>query len=554
MNWKSKKIDLLLALIINVFFLLIYIYCFIPIQESNDDISMSFLVEGVYGTHSEYMIFENILWGKFLVGMNKILPAIKWYNVMSYVMIFTAFTEMTYAFFRMHGRKIGAAISVVMLLFCGHHTYIIFQFSRVTAIGTIGGIIMLFYALEHASDKMERRICLAAGGILSVWASMMRFEMFALSVVLVGVVLALYRLFILVTTKPEDMKKLIISYLAVFGTVGIISLALYAVNEWYYQKDEQWRTYTEYNELRAELWDKGFPIYADSTDVYSSLGISEADYIYYLHWNMDEEVLSIETMKTLIDAKVPKERSLQEFFSKFPSEHFMPLTVYILFLVVGVIAIAVNKKNIYFVAFEYVAVFAAELFLYYTGRYGFPRVDSGMWIAAIAAVVYGMAGDFKEYETKAGRLAFVTVGAAVILNSAWLHEYTHYQLGKMGSTKVAYQEIMEDKEHLYIMLMQAPSAFYAYNFWEPCGVGDLSNVYNAFGWDYNLGVKQDILDNYGVENIYRDAINNENVYFIGGIDSVILEQYVRENYDANAKFYPVKEIMNCYVWSIRTDE
>ena len=124
----------------------------------------------------------------------------------------------------------------------------------------------------------------------------------------------------------------------------------------------------------------------------------------------------------------------------------------------------------------------------------------------------------------------------------------------MGSTKAAYQEITQDKEHLYIMLMQAPSAFYAYDFWEPCGMGDLSNVYNAFGWDYNLGVKQDILESYDIENIYRDAINNENVYFIGGIDSVILEQYVRENYDANAKFYPVKEIMNCYVWSIRTDE
>ena len=104
------------------------------------------------------------------------------------------------------------------------------------------------------------------------------------------------------------------------------------------------------------------------------------------------------------------------------------------------------------------------------------------------------------------------------------------------------------------MLEKAPSVYYAYDFWEPCGVGDLSNVYNTYGWEYNVEVKHDILKSYGIKNVYRDAINNEKVYFIGGEHSVLLEQYVRENYDANAKFYPVKQISNCYVWSIRTDE
>lgn len=553
MNWKSRKIDLLLAFAINVFFLLIYIYRFVPIQETNDDLAMSFLVEGAYGAHSEYMIFQNIFWGKILVGLQKLIPTIKWYNVMSYVMIFTSFTEMTYAFLRTHGRKIGLAISAILLIFCGHHTYIMFQFSRITAIGTIGGMIMLFYGLEHAKDKIERRVCLAAGGILSIWASMMRFEMFALSVVLVGVALALYRLFLLIKSKPTDMKKQILSYVAVFGTVGVISLSLYVVNEWYYQKDEEWSAYTEYNELRAALWDKGFPLYADNAEFYNSLGISEADYVYYLHWNMDEEALSTETLQTLVDAKTPREHSVSYFLTMFPKD-FLPFTVYILFLVMSCVAIAVNLKNIYFVAFEFGAVMAAELFFYYLDRYGMSRVDTSMWMAACAVIAYGMAGDFDQYKEKIGRWALAAVGIATALNIAWLSEYTHIQMGKVGSTKAAYQEIIQDKDHLYVMLMAAPSSFYAYNFWEPCGVGDLSNVYNTFGWDYNLGVKNDILENYDVENVYRDAINNENVYFIGGPDSVILEQYVRENYDANAKFYPVNEIMNCYVWSIRTDE
>lgn len=553
MNWKSKKIDLLLAFAINILFLLIYLYCFVPIQESNDDLAMSFLVEGAYGTHSEYMIFENILWGKFLVGMNKLIPTVKWYNVMSYVMIFTAFTEMSYAFLRMHGRKIGLAISAILLLFAGHHTYIMFQFSRVTAIGTIGGMMMLFYALDHAKEKIEQRICVIAGGLLTIWASMMRFEMFALCVALVGGALALYRLYVILREKSEDMKKQILTYLAVFGTVGAISIGLYVVNYVAYQSDQTWSEYTEYNKLRADLWDKGFPDYGQNEALYQSLGITYSDFIYYLNWEMDEEVLSLDTLRTLVAAKTPREHSMSHFLSMFPKD-FVPLTVFILFLVVGFVAMATNKRNIFFVVFEFGAVMAAELLFYYMDRYGFPRVDSGMWIAATVVVLYGMAGDFDGIKGHAGRWALAAVGAACVLNTAWLQDFNHIQLGKVGSTRAAFQEITADKDHLYVMLTTAPSVFYAYNFWEPCGVGDLSNVYNTFGWEYNVGVKHDILESYGVTNVYRDCIDNENVYFIGGSNSVLLEQYIRENYNSEAKFYIVGEYMNCYVWSIRTGE
>lgn len=553
MNWKSKKIDLFLAFAINILFLLIYIYCFVPIQESNDDLAMSFLVEGAYGTHSEYMIFENILWGKFLVGMSKWIPTVKWYNVMSYVMIFTAFTEMTYAFLRMHGRKIGLAISAILLLFAGHHTYIMFQFSRVTAIGTIGGMIMLFYALDHVKEKAERILCVIAGGVLAVWASMMRFEMFALCVALVGGALAVYRLYMILRARSKDMKKQILTYLAVFGTVGALSIGLYVVNHVTYQSDQTWSEYTEYNKLRAELWDKGFPDYGQNEALYQSLGISYSDFIYYLNWEMDEEVLSLDTLRTLVAAKTPRAHSLSHFFSMFPKD-FVPLTVFILFLVVGFVAMAINKRNIFFVVFEFGAVMAAELLFYYMDRYGFPRVDSGMWIAATAVLLYGMAGDFDCIKGCAGRWALAAVAAACVLNTAWLQDFAHIQLGKVGSTRDAYQQITVDKEHLYVMLTTAPSVYYAYNFWEPCGVGDLSNVYNTFGWEYNVEAKHDILESYGVTNVYRDCIDNENVYFIGGINSVMLEQYIRENYNSEAKFYIVGEYMNCYVWSIRTGE
>lgn len=553
MGKKDKRIDLLLALGVNIIFLIIYICFFVPIQESNDDLAMSFLVEGLYGERSGYMIFENILWGKFLVGLYQIMPQIKWYNVMSYVLIFSSFLELSYAFIRMQGRKIGLAVSTIMLMICGHQTYILFQFSRVTAIGAVGGMIMLFFALEYAEDKHEKILCIIAGALLTLWASMMRFEMFALCVVLVGAPLAIYRLIQILRLKAEDTKKQIITYLSVFGTVGILSLALYLVNWAAYYTDEQWAAYMEYNKVRADLWDTGFPDYDTNKELYESLDISESDFIYYLCWNMDEEVLTVDTLKTLQAAKTERMFSLTEFLSMFPKD-FIPLTVFTLFLVTSIIAVALNKKNIYFALFGFWGVMAFEAMFYWMGRYGFPRVDSGMWMAAFLVVVYGMSKDLAAIQDKAGRWGFAAVAVTMVFNTTYLYGYTHIQLGKVGSTKTVYQEIMQDKEHLYIMLERAPQLYYAYDFWEPCQEGDLTNVYNAFGWEYNVEAKHEILENYGIENIYRDSIDNEAVYFVGGEYSPMLEQYIRENYNLDIGLYPIKEIMGQYVWSIKTYE
>lgn len=553
MNKNSKKIDLLIALGMNVVILFFYTKFFMLIQESNDDLAMSFFVEGVYGQYTEYMIFENVLWGKFLIFMNKLIPAIKWYNVLSFTMVFVSFTEMTYAFLRAQGRKIGVAISAIMLFFCGYHSYVLFQFSRVTAITTIGGMIMMFYALEHAEKKLERNVCLIAGGLLSVWASMMRFQVFGMSVVLVGGALGLYRVFRLFREKQDGWLKQIGTYVAVFGTVGVISLGLYLVDHMHYANNEEWQNYKEYNEIRADLWDTGFPDYYENYELYQSLGISENDFIYFVCWEMDEEFLTLDVIKTLQDAKPEKTFEIEDFFATFPST-FIPMSVFTVFVVLAFVAIALNKKNIYFVAYEFIAVMALEAVFFWMRRYGIERIDSGMWMAASITLMYAMSDDVKKLAVNSWKWIVAVVGIAAVLNITDLHGYTHVQMGAVGSTKAVYDVISEDKEHLYVMLTKGPSIYYAYDFWEPCGAGDLSNVYNAYGWEYNVPVKHAILENYGISNIYRDGVNNEKVYFMAGTQAERLITYIRENYHPNAELAYEKEIMGHPVWSIKTNE
>ena len=82
-NKKSKIFDLLLAFAINVLFILIYFNNFELVHESNDDLAISFFVEGAYGARSEYLIYQNVLWGKFLIWIYQLAPQFKWYNILN---------------------------------------------------------------------------------------------------------------------------------------------------------------------------------------------------------------------------------------------------------------------------------------------------------------------------------------------------------------------------------------------------------------------------------------------------------------------------------------
>lgn len=550
----SRKIDVLLTLIINIIFTWIYLNFFDLVYETNDDVSISILMEGAYGARSALTIFEHAWWGKFLVGLYELAPHIKWYTVMMYALVFLSFCAMVYTFLRMHGRKIGTIASVALLTFGGYQLYVIFQFSRIAMLATVGGMLLLFFALENASDKLERRLCIVVGALLALWGSMIRFQMFALGVALVGGALGIYR-FVQILQKREDgWRKQIATYLAVFGSVGVLSLALQLIDGMYY-RSEEWQAFKEYNELRVELYDYGFPNYYDNILLYEELGITEADYVFYSSgWNNDTELLPIESMQRLANAKPEKVFSYELFSETYP-ENFVSIKLFVVYTILSFLAIALNKKNIYYSLYGYVVIMAFEAYFFTTGRHGMLRVDYSMWLAAIAILLYGMADDLAKYKEMAIRPFVAALACVVSLFSMdMLDEDLDYYQDVIDASKQMYETASQDKEHLYVLMAGAPQVYFTFNFWEPAEQGELSNIYNTFGWDQKLPVKESILENYGIENIYRDSINNDKVYFISGTLTDTLQTYIQQNYDENAYLKCENELYGYVVWSIKSDQ
>lgn len=548
MNKNSKKIDFLWAFGLNIIFFVIFVFLFGPKHETNDDLALSLLVEGAYGERSPYMIYTNVLWGKLLVGLYTLLPTIKWYVVLMLVMLFAAYQGMTYVFLRLQGRKIGTVISTTILLFCGYYSYVVFQYSRIAPVVTAGGILLLFYALEHADTKIEKRLCILAGIVMAVWGSLIRFQMFAVAVVLAGGAIGLYKVWTLAKEKREDWLKQIGTYVAVFGTVGVLSLGCYVIDRMYYSSEE-WTSYQEFNVLRTELWDYGFPNYDENRDVLEAIGISKQDYEYYQTWNMDEEVMTIENLQAIVDVKSEKSFNVMGFLSVFPV-YFFSISVFLLFVILALISLEMNWKKIYFVIFEGVVIMIFEAYFYYIGRYGITRIDNGMWMVAVLTLVYAMSEDLVRYVQMSWKKVLVAIG---IIGVLFIADYCRVPIvldGEVGESKTFFEEVTQDDEHLYIMTGAAPGLYYAFDFWEPSELGELSNVYNAYGWEFNHEVKKEALERYGITNIYQDSINNESVYFVTNDENEILESYIQENYDSNAVLVNAGEIDGVIIWKV----
>lgn len=552
MNKNSKKIDLLLALAINVLFFIIYICNFELVHESNDDLAISFFVEGAYGARTEYLIYQNVLWGKFLVWIYQLAPQFKWYNILLYAGMFSSYLGISYTFLRTMGRKIGSLVNMIVLLFVGYQTYVVFQYSRVATLATAAGMLLLFLAVEHADSKWEKRIAVIAGAILALWGSMLRFQMFAMTVVLVAGAVVIYKAFVLIKEKRTNLLKELGAYIVVFGMVGVLSVGLYVVDRLHYSLNPEWKAFTEFNDVRTELWDYGFPDYIENSDVYESVDISMNDCWFYLCWNMDSELITTEKLQVIADAKEAKTFSIGDFFEAYPSS-FIKMNLFVLYIVVSIFAIGLNRKNIYFALYGFLGVMAFEAYFFWAGRHGIQRVDYSMWMAVVIGLFYAISGDLKLLKDKAWKYIIAAAAAVLMINASDFDSVERNTTGLLADgSKIFYSPMMSDDEHLYVVLCGPPSVYFSYDFWEPAQMGDLVNVYNAYGWEWATEVRQDVLEQWDMTNVYRDGINNEKVYFIVGGLQDTFQNYIRENYDPNAQLVLERTIFDMQVFSLRS--
>ena len=307
-----------------------------PYYETDDDNTMAAIALGLYGKRDYHLVFIHTLIGKIVILLTNILPIVNYYTVLQWAVLFCAFT----AILLILTKKTNLLQSIVVIALIGvgfgFQFYHSVQFTKTAGTATLAGVLILVDAIENHQMK-KFPLFLGAGFLLM--GSMYRFESY-------GMVLCMCFLWVLFLLLCQIKKKKwhqVKQYFIWFGSVILLSVALYAGDIALYRADLVWKDYRVYNELRSNLLDLGFPKMEENEELYKALEITEVDYLNYSLWDFaDTEKFKTETMQQLVDAKKPERyvANIKTFFTEtifvvleYPFFWLIPIGIlYFLFL------------------------------------------------------------------------------------------------------------------------------------------------------------------------------------------------------------------------------
>ena len=551
---KQKYRKISVALISNFLILGAMAAFMRPSFETNDDIVFAELGSGLRGVKDAHLVFQNYGLGmiyRFLYGVTGRLP---WYTIVQYMILFAAFTVVTYVLISRLGEISGLCLFVILACGFGYEGYIHLQFTKTAGIAATAAVFLLLHLLEQEKYSWWG---IAGGILLAVIAYMYREDQFWASCGLMAGAGLLF-LFDLRKYRNKKLRRLGICVL----TFGVLLLSVFGVDRWDSSKyrSAEWKEYQEFNQLRSELLDYGFPDYDSNQEIYEELGIGREAYELYKSWNFnDTEKFDTEVMKKLVDLKQKRPltiRTVTAFLRRFPSD-LLRMPMFYFFAVFAVLWLLCGKKDVFSVISvlaECLLLVAVYFYLYYQGRYMVNRVDVGLWFSACLVMLWIFSsGEVRYMNTKVSVLLYMI---CVALGQFMMYKDWRLATSSIPEARVSQRAVLEtigtDKEHTYLAKSGMLSEIVCYGPFDRMPENLLDNVYWFGGWECRTPGYTRAMEAHGIINPYRDVVNNETIYLVDeNIDLTL--KYIRQYYAENAEAVFVKTIGNVDVYQITDD-
>ncbi len=495
--------------------------------ETNDDNAMARIIYGMTSTdYDPHLVYINVILGYFMKGLLLLFPAVPWYPVLQCLVIAASFFVLSYLIFARFNISKGLFPVLLLVFFFGAEYCLKLQFSKTAGIATVAGVLLLFDSVKQDQDKPYWKWIV--GGLLALVGSLYRFNSFGL------VLIPMLGIGILMLEKPfrnRDLKRMFCICLP-FIIVFSACLVCRFYNTWEYKRTETWVFYKQFNSLRAQLLDYGFPDYYENIDLYEELEISSEDLQMFKQWDFaDPEVFTIDAMKQLVKAKVrdPFEWSIcQQNLHEFFFDYHYSIAVLI---ALAVATITNRLKQWALVMYAVLSVIAAQIYLYASGRFGLNRVDATLAISLFAVLVLYCWGKW-QYPVKVTPI----LTAALIL----IAPYDQFREKPEEQDPVPLYELLySDQESMYFRTMNTstttiPTCFEMYP------VGYQKNYSALGGWATYSAPYMEKMKHFGITNPFRDMVDNPNVFLISGGDVESRVNYIRRHYAPDAAARRVK--------------
>lgn len=521
------------AILENAGLLLLLLLIFTPAYETNDDMGMALLVNGAKGVYDPHLVFSHYFLGVVLSVLYRLTDRIPWYPLLQYLTLFASFTAVTYVCNRKTADWLQRLLWMAVFAYEG---YINLQFTKTAGIASAAGIFLIFHAIEGESVQKK---ALIFGVIIACVGSMYRKnQFFAEGFLMTGI--GIYQLLLLGKEKGKRLKKLLL-YIGTFFVLLVCVTGLRKIDQTVYETNEEWQEYRVYNKLRGKLYDYGFPSYQNKKKLYRKYGINKAAYNLYRSWaHMDPEYFTIDLMEALYEKQPKKTVNLeffQEYLTVFPVSFLKIPVCCSVFLPFGLWLLFGKKKwqQAAAVIYELLAVMLIYLYLYYRGRYLLNRVDVGLWFAVVLLLFWY---DW-QIQKKAAKRFCVGIVFLMLLwyQKNWQQCYRWNQeekLTQQSAERAVIETIAADQEHLYLTKPTIVSFAKAYGVFDYIPFGIAKNIYSLGGWSSATPVYSKVLEQFEIQNPFRDMIGNEKVYLIDHKLELTMD-YIQSYYDENAR-------------------
>ncbi len=548
--------DVCFALLANLLILVTLLILFRPVYETNDDMAIALFVNGAKGSYDAHLVYSNYLLGLGLSVLYRLTVRLPWYALAQYAALFLSFTAILYVAARRAKNSSVVWLTLTAIYFFAYDGYIRLQYTKTAGIVSSAGILLLLYAAEL---EKKRRGLLVCGYLLACLGFMYREQQFLAELALMSGV----GVFLLLegadkTSRFEaagGLRRRFLRCAAIFGALLVLVGCLHLADRYAY-RSPQWQEYLEYNDLRTELLDYGFPPYAENKEVYQELGINRTALQLYRGWNyVDTEKFTTETMRRLIALKEPRRASLQllkGFWDEVPIG-LLQRTSFCCFLLIAAYSILWGKHTKYTAAtriYELALVTLLYLYQYYTGRYLYNRVDVGLWLAVTLVFLWVFEQGKAIFDHRAGAALLIT--AALLSQGIWKGTWrinSEAAVGSMLEKRAVQESIGADKEHLYMVKSGAVSYAEGYGVFDSLPYGVAQNILSLGGWPALTPGYRELMETYGISNPYRDMIGNEDVYLVDrDIDTTL--KYIHKYYDKSAQAVLVSEYPGCKVYQV----
>lgn len=539
------------SLLINIICLTFMLLVMAPAYETNDDTAIRLFINGAVTNADPHLVYQNYILGVIYKLLYSMPGSISWYTVFQYAVLLFSFTAVTYVVLRKW--KGAGAFYVVSVLqsFFAFEAYISVQYTKTAGIAMCAGVFLMFYAVG-AGGRTNWKAFLS-GLLLGSVGSMFRFRQAAACAALMTGI-GVFAMLKLLRRDRGNFIRGFWPYIRAFGTFLLCILVLEGVNRFTYAKDGRWAAFMEFNELRTQLLDYGFPDFCSNEEIYEGLGIDETAYNMYKGWNInDPDKLTVEAMRRLVALKAPNRLSLalvRNFLKEFPLKYFQEWTFYgfLLFGVLWLFYGCHRMEGILAALYQILLFGAVYLYLYLGGRYSVHRVDVGFWFAMSLTAVWLIDTDKFRISWHSAGIAGLSI--LLLCQNAWKSSWRAYHTNDTlyrASMREVYDSISKDKEHLYISKIGVVSSYSAFGVFDEMPAGIADNLCWLGGWDCNTPTEMDIMAAYGVQNPFRDIVGNPRVYLI---DDNIKEtmKYIHKHYAPGAKAVKKKKIngKKCY--------